>query len=143
MLPPTTPAWRGPPSTTADIVDHHRIFGLVVALAASRAATSPTDTELVELRAVHESFVTATGADAQASWNHESTVASTARAVRDDSFRCLRWSRAACRCAPSSSCQGGRTPRPATARGLAFGILQEMGYWERNATDGASGSGAA
>ena len=55
----------------ADIVDHYRIFGLVAGLAASRAATSLSDAELVELRAVHESFVAATDADAQASWNHE------------------------------------------------------------------------
>ena len=55
----------------ADIVDHYRIFGLVAGLAASRAATSLTDAQLVELRQVHESFLAATDADAQATWNHE------------------------------------------------------------------------
>src|SRR5438093_2024313 len=44
----------------ADIVDHYRIFGLIAGLAASRAATSLTDEQLVGLRKVHESFETAT-----------------------------------------------------------------------------------
>src|SRR4029079_17211094 len=55
----------------ADIVDHYRVFGLVAGLAASRAATSLSDADLVELREIHESFTAATDADTQASWNHE------------------------------------------------------------------------
>ena len=54
-----------------DIVDHYRIFGLIAGLAASRAATSLTEEQLVELRRIHESFIAATDPEDKAHWNHE------------------------------------------------------------------------
>src|SRR5262245_37621497 len=55
----------------ADIVDHYRIFGLIAGLAASRAATSLSGAQLVELRRVQQSFESATDPEALAHWNHE------------------------------------------------------------------------
>ena len=56
----------------ADIVDHYRIFGLVAGLAASRAATSLTDAQLVELRQIHESFARRRPTPMpRRRWNHE------------------------------------------------------------------------
>jgi len=55
----------------ADVVDHYRIFGLIAGLAGSRAATSLTDEQLVELRNIHESFVLATDPQDKSQWNHE------------------------------------------------------------------------
>ena len=54
----------------SDIIDHYRIFGLIAGLAASRAATSLTDEQLVELRAINDAFVAATDPDDKAKWNH-------------------------------------------------------------------------
>ena len=152
----------------ADIVDHYRIFGLVAGLAASRAATSLTDAELVELRAVHESFVTATDADAQASWNHEfhrrinraggsrrlvSVLALLSRSLPVRYFEFVPgWAEASARhheriLAALEQRDAHEAQRimehHVTESGeLAVGILQEMGYWD-GAADGASGSGAA
>jgi DNA-binding GntR family transcriptional regulator len=152
----------------ADIVDHYRIFGLVAGLAASRAATSLTDAELVELRAVHESFVAATDADAQASWNHEfhrrinraggsrrlvSVLALLSRSLPVRYFEFVPgWAEASARhheriLAALEQRDAHEAQRimehHVTESGeLAVGILQEMGYWD-GAADGASGSGAA
>jgi len=152
----------------ADIVDHYRIFGLVAGLAASRAATSLTDAQLVELRAVHESFLAATDADAQATWNHEfhkrinraggsrrlvSVLALLSRSLPVRYFEFVPgWAEASGR--HHERILGALEQRDAheaqrimehhvTESGeLAVGILQEMGYWD-GAADGASGSGAA
>jgi DNA-binding GntR family transcriptional regulator len=152
----------------ADIVDHYRIFGLVAGLAASRAATSLSDADLAELRAVHESFVAATDADAQASWNHEfhkrinraggsrrlvSVLALLSRSLPMRYFEFVPgWAEASARhhariLAALEQRDAHEAQRimehHVTESGeLAVGILQEMGYWD-GAADGASGSGAA
>ena len=54
-----------------DVIDHYRIFGLIAGLAGSRAATALTDDQLAELRRINESFVAATDPEDKASWNHE------------------------------------------------------------------------
>ena len=154
----------------ADIVDHYRIFGLVAGLAASRAATSLTEAELVELRAVHESFVAATDADAQAEWNHEfhrringaggsrrlvSVVALLSRSLPVRYFEFVpNWADASARHherivaaleqRDAHEAQRMMEHHVAESGELAVEILQEMGYWDNDhaATD-ASGSGAA
>ena len=152
----------------ADIVDHYRIFGLVAGLAASRAATSLTAAELVELRAVHESFAAATDADAQASWNHEfhrrinraggsrrlvSVLALLSRSLPVRYFEFVPgWAEASARHherilaaleqRDAHEAQRVMEHHVTESGELAVGILQEMGYWDGNAA-GASGSGAA
>ena len=55
----------------ADVMDHYRIFGLIAGLAGSRAATALTDEQLVQLRRINESFAAATEPEGKAHWNHE------------------------------------------------------------------------
>ena len=140
----------------ADIVDHYRIFGLVAGLAASRAATSLTDAELVELRAVHESFAAATDADEQAAWNHEfhrrinraggsrrlvSVLSLLSRSLPVRYFEFVPgWAEASARhhariLAALEQRDAHEAQRimehHVTESGeLAVGILQEMGYWD-------------
>jgi DNA-binding GntR family transcriptional regulator len=54
-----------------DVIDHYRIFGLIAGLAGSRAATSLSDEQLVQLRRINESFAAAADPEDQAYWNHE------------------------------------------------------------------------
>jgi DNA-binding GntR family transcriptional regulator len=54
-----------------DVVDHYRIFGLIAGLAGSRAATALTDEQLARLRRINDSFAAATEAEDKAHWNHE------------------------------------------------------------------------
>ena len=152
----------------ADIVDHYRIFGLVAGLAASRAATSLADADLVELRAVHESFVAATDADAQASWNHEfhkrinraggsrrlvSVLALLSRSLPMRYFEFVPgWAEASARHheriltaleqRDAHEAQRIMEHHVTESGELAVGILQEMGYWD-GAGERAKGSGAA
>jgi len=153
----------------ADIVDHYRIFGLVAGLAASRAATSLSDAELVELREVHQSFVAATDADTQARWNHEfhkrinraggsrrlvSVLALLSRSLPVRYFEFVPgWADASARhhariLAALEQRDAHEAQRimehHVTESGeLAVGILQEMGYWDGAPADDATGSGAA
>ncbi len=153
----------------ADIVDHYRIFGLVAGLAASRAATSLTDVQLVELREVHEAFVAASDADAQATWNHEfhrrinraggsrrlvSVLALLSRSLPVRYFEFVPgWADASARhherilaaLEQRDAHEAQRVMEHHIAEGgeLAVEILQEMGYWDTHAGDGARGSGAA
>ena len=154
----------------ADIVDHYRIFGLIAGLAASRAASSLTDEQLVELRAVHESFFAATDPDAQAQWNHEfhkrinraggsrrlvSVLALLSRSLPVRYFEFVpNWAAAsaahhariltALEERDAHEAQRIMEHHVAESGELAVEILQEMGYWERG--DGAveaSATGAA
>jgi DNA-binding GntR family transcriptional regulator len=151
----------------ADIIDHYRIFGLVAGLAASRAATSLSDAQLVELRAVHQSFVAAPDADEQAYWNHEfhkrinraggsrrlvSVIALLSRSLPVRYFEFVPgWAEASARhharilsaLEQRDAHEAQRIMEHHVIEGgeLAVGILQEMGYWD--STDDASGSGAA
>jgi DNA-binding GntR family transcriptional regulator len=154
----------------ADIVDHYRIFGLVAGLAASRAATSLTDAQLVELRDVHQSFVTATDPDDQMRWNHEfhkrinraggsrrlvSVLALLSRSLPVRYFEFVPgWAAASARhhariLAALEQRDAHEAQRimehHVTESGeLAVGILQEMGYWGGAAApERTGGSGAA
>ena len=153
----------------ADIVDHYRVFGLVAGLAASRAATSLTDADLVELRAVHESFAAATDADTQASWNHEfhrrinraggsrrlvSVLALLSRSLPVRYFEFVPgWAETsahhhariltALEQRDAHEAQRLMEHHVTESGELAVGILQEMGYWDGTSATRASGSGAA
>jgi len=153
----------------ADIVDHYRIFGLVAGLAASRAATSLSDAQLIELRGIHASFARATDADSQAAWNHEfhkrinlaggsrrlvSVLALLSRSLPMRYFEFVPgWSEtsahhherilAALEQRDAHEAQRVMEHHVAESGELAVAILQEMGYWDGAATDGARGSGAA
>jgi DNA-binding GntR family transcriptional regulator len=152
----------------ADIVDHYRIFAVVAGLAVSRAATSLSDAQLVELREIHESFVAATDADAQAAWNHEfhkrinraggsqrlvSVLALLSRSLPVRYFEFVPgWAERSARhherillaLEQRDAHEAQRLmEHHATESGeLAVGILEEMGYWD-GATTRARGSGAA
>ena len=153
----------------ADIVDHYRVFGLVAGLAASRAATSLTDADLVELREIHESFAAATDADTQASWNHEfhrrinraggsrrlvSVLALLSRSLPVRYFEFVPgWAETSARHhariltaleqRDAHEAQRLMEHHVTESGELAVGILQEMGYWDGTPADRASGSGAA
>ena len=152
----------------ADIVDHYRIFGLVAGLAASRAATSLTDAQLAELRGIHEAFVAATDADAQAEWNHEfhkrinqaggsrrlvSVLALLSRSLPVRYFEFVPgWAAssgrhherilAALEQRDAHEAQRMMEHHVSESGELAVAILQEMGYWD-GAADRTSGTGAA
>jgi DNA-binding GntR family transcriptional regulator len=153
----------------ADIVDHYRVFGLVAGLAASRAATSLTDADLVELRSINESFTAATDADTQASWNHEfhrrinraggsrrlvSVLALLSRSLPVRYFEFVPgWAETsahhhariltALEQRDAHEAQRLMEHHVTESGELAVGILQEMGYWDGIPADRASGSGAA
>ena len=154
----------------ADIVDHYRIFGLVAGLAASRAATSLTDGQLVELRAVHESFLAATDAEAQANWNHEfhkrinraggsrrlvSVLALLSRSLPVRYFDFVPgWAEmsgrhhdrilAALEQRDAHEAQRIMEHHVTESGELAVEILQEMGYWDGGTESaGTRGTGAA
>ena len=153
----------------ADVVDHYRVFGLVAGLAASRAATSLTDADLVELRSIHESFAAASDADAQASWNHEfhrrinraggsrrlvSVLALLSRSLPMRYFEFVPgWAETSARHhariltaleqRDAHEAQRLMEHHVTESGELAVGILQEMGYWNGTPVDRASGSGAA
>jgi DNA-binding GntR family transcriptional regulator len=153
----------------ADIVDHYRVFGLVAGLAASRAATSLTGADLVELQAVHESFTAATDADTQASWNHEfhrrinraggsrrlvSVLSLLSRSLPVRYFEFVPgWAETSARHhariltaleqRDAHEVQRLMEHHVTESGELAVGILQEMGYWDGIPADRASGSGAA
>jgi DNA-binding GntR family transcriptional regulator len=153
----------------ADIVDHYRVFGLVAGLAASRAATSLTDADLVELRAIHESFTAATDADTQASWNHEfhrrinraggsrrlvSVLALLSRSLPVRYFEFVPgWAETSARHhariltaleqRDAHEAQRLMEHHVTESGELAVGILQEMGYWDAIPAHRASTSGAA
>lgn len=55
----------------ADVIDHYRIFGLIAGLAGSRAATALSDEQLDQLRRINESFAAASEPEDKAYWNHE------------------------------------------------------------------------
>ena len=155
----------------ADIIDHYRIFGLIAGLAGSRAATSLSDEQLVQLRRIHESFVAATDPEDQAHWNHEfhktinqaggsrrliSVLALLSRSLPVRYFEFVpNW--AATSASHHARILGALEARDAheaqrmlehhvaESGDLAVEILQEMGYWDREIVDplAASGSGAA
>ncbi len=154
----------------ADIVDHYRVFGLVAGLAASRAATSLTDAQLVELRQVHESFLAATDADAQATWNHEfhkrinraggsrrlvSVLALLSRSLPVRYFEFVPgWAAASGRHhdrilaaleqRDAHEAQRVMEHHVTESGELAVEILQEMGYWDGGTESaGTRGTGAA
>jgi DNA-binding GntR family transcriptional regulator len=153
----------------ADIVDHYRVFGLVAGLAASRAATSLSDADLVELRAIHGSFTAATDADTQASWNHEfhrrinraggsrrlvSVLALLSRSLPVRYFEFVPgWAETsahdhariltALEQRDAHEAQRLMEHHVTESGELAVGILQEMGYWDAIPADRASTPGAA
>lgn len=145
----------------ADIIDHYRIFGLIAGLAASRAATSLTEEQLGQLRSIHESFVAATDPEDKAHFNHEfhkminrangsrrlaSVLGLLSRSLPVRYFEFVpQW-------AEISASHHGRILSALEARDaydaqrivehhvaesgeLAVEILQEMGYWSRDAGD--------
>jgi DNA-binding GntR family transcriptional regulator len=152
----------------ADIVDHYRIFGLIAGLAASRAATSLTDEQLVELRRIHESFESAADPEAQAHWNHEfhrlinraggsrrlvSVLALLSRSLPVRYFEFVpNWAESSARHhariltaleeRDAHEAQRIMEHHVAESGDLAVGILQEMGYWER-ADEGLEARGSA
>jgi DNA-binding GntR family transcriptional regulator len=155
----------------ADIMDHYRIFALVAGLAASRAATSLTDEQLDELRAVHASFASATDSDAQARWNHEfhrlinraggsrrlvSVLALLSRSLPVKYFEFVpNWAETSARHHAriltaleehdAHEAQRLMEHHIAESGELAVEILQEMGYWDReeSARIEADATGAA
>jgi DNA-binding GntR family transcriptional regulator len=154
----------------ADIVDHYRIFGLIAGLAASRAATSLTEEQLADLRGVHESFVAAKDPDGKAYWNHEfhkiinqaggsrrlaSVLGLLSRSLPVRYFEFVpQWADIsashharilqALELRDAHEAQRMVEHHLAESGDLAVEILQEMGYWDRDATPGeASEPGAA
>jgi DNA-binding GntR family transcriptional regulator len=154
----------------ADIVDHYRIFGLIAGLAASRAATALTEEQLADLRSVHESFVAATDPDGKAYWNHEfhkvinqaggsrrlaSVLGLLSRSLPVRYFEFVpQWADIsaghharilqALEARDAHEAQRMVEHHLAESGDLAVEILQEMGYWDREATSGeASEPGAA
>jgi DNA-binding GntR family transcriptional regulator len=145
------------------------VFGLVAGLAASRAATSLSDADLVELRGIHESFTAATDADTQASWNHEfhrrinraggsrrlvSVLALLSRSLPVRYFEFVPgWAETsahhhariltALEQRDAHEAQRLMEHHVTESGELAVGILQEMGYWDAIPTERASTSGAA
>ena len=138
----------------------------------SRAATSLTDEQLVELRKIHESFETATDPEAQAHWNHEfhrlinraggsrrlvSVLALLSRSLPVRYFEFVpNWAESSARHhariltaleeRDAHEAQRIMEHHVAESGDLAVGILQEMGYWERADEDSeaqGSASGAA
>jgi DNA-binding GntR family transcriptional regulator len=152
----------------ADIIDHYRIYAVVAGLAVSRAATSLTDAQLVELRQVHESFVAASDADAQAKWNHEfhkrinraggsqrlvSVLALLSRSLPVRYFEFAPgWAETSARHherilvaleqRDAHEAQRLMEHHASESGELAVGILEEMGYWD-GTTNRARGPGAA
>jgi DNA-binding GntR family transcriptional regulator len=155
----------------ADIFDHYRIFGLIAGLAASRAADSLTDEELVRLRAYHEAFVAATSPEDQAHWNHEfhrlvnraggsrrlvSVLGLLSRSLPVRYFEFVpHWAEIsaghherillALEARDGEEAQRLLEHHAAESGELAVGILQEMGYWDHGPGDPeeASEPGAA
>jgi DNA-binding GntR family transcriptional regulator len=155
----------------ADIIDHYRIFGLISGLAASRAATSLTDEQLVTLRRIHESFVATSDPGEKAYGNHEfhkiinqaggsrrlsSVLGLLARSLPVRYFDFVpNWGDisashharilAALEVHDAHEAQRIMEHHLAESGDLAVEILQEMGYWDRGPGDltEASGSGAA
>ena len=155
----------------ADIIDHYRIFGLIAGLAGSRAATALTDEQLVTLRRIHESFVAAPDPQAKAYWNHEfhklinhaggsrrlvSVVGFLSRSLPVRYFEFVpNWAEisaghharilSALEARDAHEAQRMLEHHVAESGDLAVGILQEMGYWDRDSGEGAgaSESGAA
>jgi DNA-binding GntR family transcriptional regulator len=155
----------------ADIIDHYRIFGLISGLAGSRAATSLSDEQLVELRRVHESFVVATDPEDQAYWNHEfhkiinqaggsrrlaSVLGLLSRSLPVRYFEFVpNWAASsashharilsALEAHDAHEAQRLLEHHLAESGDLAVEILQEMGYWDRETADPVevSESGAA
>ena len=146
----------------ADIVDHYRIFGLIAGLAGSRAATSLTDEQLVQLRQ-HPRVV-------RRRHRPRGQGALEPRVPQDDQpggrfasdgVGAPELCRAACPSATSSSCpqwaeisarhharilsaleahdaheaQRMLEHHVAESGDLAVEILQEMGYWDRETGD--------
>ena len=155
----------------ADIIDHYRIFGLIAGLAGSRAATSLTDEQLVELRHIHERFVAATNPEDKAQWNHEfhkminlaggsrrltSVLGLLSRSLPVRYFEFVpHWAEisashhdrilAALEVRDAMEAQRLLEHHAAESGDLAVEILQEMGYWDRDTEDPvvASEPGAA
>jgi DNA-binding GntR family transcriptional regulator len=145
----------------ADIVDHYRIFGLIAGLAASRAATSLSDEQLVALRRIQESFESATDPDDLAHWNHEfhrmintaggsrrlvSVLALLARSLPVRYFEFApNWAAvsaghharilAALAARDAHAAQRVMENHVAESGELAVRILQEMGYWDRDSDE--------
>jgi DNA-binding GntR family transcriptional regulator len=143
-----------------DILDHYRIFGLIAGLAASRAATALTEEQLADLRAVHESFVTSTTPDDKAYWNHEfhkivnraggsrrlsSVLGLLSRSLPVRYFEFVpQWADIsaghharilqALEARDAGEAQRAIEQHLAESGDLAVEILQEMGYWDRDAT---------
>lgn len=142
----------------ADIIDHYRIFGLIAGLAASRAAATLTDEQLVTLRRTHESFEAATTADDKAYWNHQfhkainqaggsrrliSVLALLSRSLPVRYFEFVpNWAEisaghharilAALEARDAHEAQRMLEHHVAESGELAVEILQEMGYWDHD-----------
>jgi DNA-binding GntR family transcriptional regulator len=155
----------------ADILDHYRIFGLIAGLAGSRAATSLTDDQLVQLRRIHESFVRATDPEDKAHWNYEfhktinraggsrrlaSVLGLLSRSLPVRYFEFVpQWAEIsashharildALEAHDAHEAQRLLEYHLAESGDLAVDILQEMGYWDRDAGEPveASEPGAA
>jgi DNA-binding GntR family transcriptional regulator len=155
----------------ADIIDHYRIFGLIAGLAASRAASSLSDEQLAELRRMQESFVAANGPEEEAYWNHEfhkainlaggsrrlaSVLRLLSRSLPVRYFDFVpQWAQISARhherilhaleAHDAHEAQRLMENHVAESGDLAVDILQEMGYWDREADDGvgANQPGAA
>jgi DNA-binding GntR family transcriptional regulator len=155
----------------ADIIDHYRIFGLIAGLAGSRAATSLSDEQLVELRRMHESFIAATDPEDKAYWNHEfhktinlaggsrrlaSVLRLLSRSLPVRYFEFVpHWAEISARhharilsaleAHDAHEAQRLMEHHVAESGDLAVDILQEMGYWDRDAGElvEASEPGAA
>jgi DNA-binding GntR family transcriptional regulator len=145
----------------ADIVDHYRIFGLIAGLAGSRAATTLTDEQLVQLRQIHESFVVAHDPEDQAHWNHEfhkminqaggsrriaSVLRNLSRSLPVRYFEFVpQWAEISARhharilsaleAHDAHEAQRMLEHHVAESGDLAVEILQEMGYWDRETGD--------
>jgi DNA-binding GntR family transcriptional regulator len=140
-----------------DIIDHYRIFGLIAGLAGSRAATSLSEEQLVQLRRIHESFVAASDPGKQAYWNHEfhklinqaggsrrlvSVVALLSRSLPVRYFEFApNWAElsaghharilSALEARDAHEAQRLMEHHVTESGDLAVEILQEMGYWDR------------
>ena len=142
-----------------DVIDHYRIFGLIAGLAGSRAATALTDDQLAELRRINESFVAATEPEDKAFWNHEfhkminqaggsrrlaSVLRLLSRSLPVKYFEFVpQWAEISARhherilsaleARDAHEAQRMLEHHVAESGDLAVDILQEMGYFERDA----------
>ena len=123
----------------------------------SRAATSLSDGQLADLRGIHESFLAATGPEQKAYWNHEfhkvinlaggsrrlvSVLALLSRSLPVRYFEFVpNWAAVsagqharilgALEAHDAHEAQRLLEHHVAESGDLAVGILQEMGYWDR------------